>query len=422
MSTVIAKLGKLALIIAALAALLPAAASAHALGSLGAPFSIGVGLRHGPERLEDLYLPDPVLGSPYAYQFESPQDPAPSFTWTGDVPDGLRLDESGLLGGVPTKIGHYTFVALAENGVGEGTEQQANVEVVAAPLPALEAPNLYAPTNAVLMGNVNPGNLPSQAWFEYWPSADPTPARTELLSLGVGTKPVEVVGKLADLAPSTEYSYRLAASNGASPAPVLSEVATFTTGLPPPVAGQSFNIDPVAGKVKTKCRKEKAFSRLERPKQVTLDCQIDAENGTVAVTASKGSSGETQTADFWGGLFAIDQEAGDNRKAVLSLAGKRRCEKRRGKHGTSRPRRAYRRGKHGRRLWGSGKGNYKTVGSHGAATVRGTIWLVADRCDGSTLFKVRRGTVEVRDFVKGKTIVLHAGDSYIAKVDVGRLP
>ena len=203
-------------------------------GSLGAPFSIGVGLRHGPERLEDLYLPDPVLGSPYAYQFESTQEPAPTFSSTGDVPDGLGLDESGLLSGVPTKIGHYTFVALAENGVSEGTEQQANVEVVAPPVPVLEAPDLYAPTNAVLMGNVNPGNLPSQAWFEYWPSADPTPASTELLSLGVGTKPVEVVGKLADLAPTTEYSYRLAASNDASPAPVLSEVATFTTGLPRP--------------------------------------------------------------------------------------------------------------------------------------------------------------------------------------------
>jgi hypothetical protein len=81
-----------------------------------------------------------------------------------------------------------------------------------------------------------------------------------------------------------------------------------------------------------------------------------------------------------------------------------------------------RRGSGGRKLWGSGEGNYKTVGSHGSATVRGTIWLVADRCDGSTLFKVKRGTVVVRDFIKKSSVVLNAGQSYIAKVAIGRLP
>ena len=81
-----------------------------------------------------------------------------------------------------------------------------------------------------------------------------------------------------------------------------------------------------------------------------------------------------------------------------------------------------RKGSDGRRLWGSGEGNYKTVGSHGSATVPGTIWLVPDRCDGSTLFKVKRGTVVVRDFIKERSVVLKAGQSYIAKVAIGRLP
>jgi hypothetical protein len=79
-------------------------------------------------------------------------------------------------------------------------------------------------------------------------------------------------------------------------------------------------------------------------------------------------------------------------------------------------------GSKGRKLWGSGEGNYKTVGSHGSATVTGTIWLVHDRCDGSTLFKVKRGTVLVRDFVKDSSVVLEAGQSYLAKVAIGRLP
>ena len=45
------------------------------------------------------------------------------------------------------------------------------------------------------------------------------------------------------------------------------------------------------------------------------------------------------------------------------------------------------------KLWGSGKGKFRTNGKYSAATVRGTIWLVEDRCEG-TLTKVPRGTVQ----------------------------
>jgi hypothetical protein len=50
--------------------------------------------------------------------------------------------------------------------------------------------------------------------------------------------------------------------------------------------------------------------------------------------------------------------------------------------------------------------------------VRGTTWLVADRCDNSTLFAVREGIVLVRDFVKRKSIVLRVGQRYIAKAAI----
>jgi len=45
----------------------------------------------------------------------------------------------------------------------------------------------------------------------------------------------------------------------------------------------------------------------------------------------------------------------------------------------------------------------------------GTTWLVADRCDGSTLTRVRSGKVRVRDFVKHKTVTVRKGHSYVAK-------
>jgi uncharacterized repeat protein (TIGR01451 family) len=66
-----------------------------------------------------------------------------------------------------------------------------------------------------------------------------------------------------------------------------------------------------------------------------------------------------------------------------------------------------------RQLWGSAKGNFTTKGRFAAATVRGTIWLVQDRCDG-TLTQVVEGVVDVADQTTGKTVSVAAGQSYVA--------
>jgi hypothetical protein len=67
-----------------------------------------------------------------------------------------------------------------------------------------------------------------------------------------------------------------------------------------------------------------------------------------------------------------------------------------------------------RKLWASGKGNFRTKGRYAAATIRGTRWETVDRCDG-TLIRVSRGAVEVRDLVKKRTVVVTAGRPYLAK-------
>jgi hypothetical protein len=416
------QLGKLALI-TALFALLPAAGATTAAPSpLSGPFSFDAAVpRHGPERIADAAPPRTVVGEPYSHQFDGSGQVDPVFSADAtDLPDGLSLDEDGRLSGVPTRAGHYFFVVFAVGTGSEGTEQQVNMDVVAPPQLSLEAANPFAATEAGLAGRVDPGNLAVDAWFEYWSASDPTPLRTPVETFGAAVKSFKVEANITGLVPAVDYSFRLAATSDLGPDPVYSETGSLRTALPPPKAGQSFNIEPVGGSVSTKCANEDGFTKLNRPKQVTLDCQIDAENGTVSVTASKGSSGQTQTAEFWGGMFDIDQEAGDNAEAVVTLAGQRRCEKRTGKVRRA-PLRS-RKGKGGRKLWGSGSGNYKTVGGHGAATVRGTIWLVADRCNGSTFFKVKKGTVVVRDFVKKATVVLQAGESYIARASVAHLP
>ena len=70
----------------------------------------------------------------------------------------------------------------------------------------------------------------------------------------------------------------------------------------------------------------------------------------------------------------------------------------------------------GRLLWGKKKGGKTTTkGNLAGAVVKGTVWLVHDRCDGSTLVRVTRGSIQVRDFVKKKTRTLKQGGRYVAR-------
>ena len=67
-----------------------------------------------------------------------------------------------------------------------------------------------------------------------------------------------------------------------------------------------------------------------------------------------------------------------------------------------------------RQLWADGKGSFRTRGRYASATVRGTNWLTADRCDG-TLTRVVRGVIGVADLPKRTQVTLRAGRSYLAR-------
>ncbi len=380
----------------------------------------------GPQprhQLVDAELPLAQIGEPFSYQFESTQQgPGVVFSVSeGQLPAGISLTEAGLLAGVPAELGTSQFTVTAAS---DGSDVSRDLTLVVGGTPVIaNAAAAVTPASADLTASVDPRNLATNTWFEYWPAADPTSVGyTELQALPAATAPTDISATITGLESATDYVFRVAAYNDAGTDGTFSDpVGLRTGGLPAPTAGETFNLEPVNGTTSTKCKDDEEFSKLTKPEQVTLNCQIDTTHGTVALTASKGSSRETQTAQFWGGRFRAYQKHGDNQKAVLNLVGGLRCERRKSGRGRRVHKRARRHGG-GRKLWGSGSGNYKTVGSHGAGTVRGTIWLVADRCDGSTIFKVKRGTVAVRDFFKQKTILLEAGDSYIAKVVGGRLP
>jgi hypothetical protein len=107
-----------------------------------------------------------------------------------------------------------------------------------------------------------------------------------------------------------------------------------------------------------------------------------------------------------GGRFDLCPKAVPRRKgaprAAVGIRARAAAQRRKRAHGVV------------RRLWGDGKGHYRSTGTDASAGVRGTKWLTEDRCDG-TLVLVRRGTVRVRDFVHHRTITVKAGNSYLAK-------
>ena len=181
-------------------------------------------------------------------------------------------------------------------------------------------------------------------------------------------------------------------------------------GPPPaltdPVYGKTVNVFLVSGVVKVKLPGSRKFILLTADRQIPVGTVIDATRGRVKLVAAKNAGGATQSAEFYEGIFRVLQPRGGKAVTVLKLEGKLLCG--RTDHLSATASRRKRRG-----LWGSGKGNFRSEGRHGSATVRGTIWWAQDRCDG-TMFKVKKGVVTIKDFSSGKTLKLTAGEQYLA--------
>jgi len=176
-------------------------------------------------------------------------------------------------------------------------------------------------------------------------------------------------------------------------------VRGFASPLPPPVAGKNVNALPTGGTVKVKLPGENGFQVLDTGDQIPVGTTVDVTKGRIALVAAGGAQ-----ATFYAGVFKLAQSKGAKPLTTLKLVGKLSCAK----ASTAAKK------KRKRRLWGDGSGRFRTKGRNSAATVLGTKWLVEDRC-GSTLTRVARGRVSVRDFAKKKTVVVKAGKKYVAK-------
>lgn len=176
--------------------------------------------------------------------------------------------------------------------------------------------------------------------------------------------------------------------------------------LPPPVPGETVNASRSRGTVKVKLPGSDEFFVLQDGQQLPMGTTFDTSKGRVNLVAAANNSGKTQKAWFYQGVFKVGQSKGRKPLTTLSMTGRLQCGGGAANASAARKRK--------RRLWGNGKGRFRTRGKHSAATVVGTKWLVEDRCNG-TLTKVKRGKVRVRDFKRRKTILVRAGHQYFAK-------
>ena len=150
-------------------------------------------------------------------------------------------------------------------------------------------------------------------------------------------------------------------------------------------------------------------ARCAPNESIPLGSTVDATKGKVRLTSAANGSGATQSALFYQGAFVVTQTRGAKPVTQLALSGKLSCAKEKGqaRHRSARKKKV-------RRLWGDGKGRFRTKGRHGAATVRGTKWLTEDRCNG-TLFRVKRGRSRSATSPSARPCWSRRATSYLAR-------
>jgi hypothetical protein len=283
--------------------------------------------------------------------------------------------------------------------------------------------------SATLTGVVDPNGADTWYFFAY--GVDRYDGHTPLVRAGDGPDPVAVSAAITGLSPATTYHVRLIAfsrhgfarGNDApftTPAAVVpaltppSTPATAGSSVPaaPPVLGQTVNADVRSGTVTVKVPGAPGYVALTDLTSLPVGSILDTREGAITLnTALPG--GKTQSAIFHGGLFEVRQPQGAGGLTEVVLRGALTGCSSAGARAAAVSKKKKR--KPPRRLWGSdSKGKFRTRGGNSVATVRGTAWYVEDRCDG-TLTRVSKGSVSVYDRGRHRTVVVHAGHSYLAR-------
>jgi uncharacterized repeat protein (TIGR01451 family) len=203
-----------------------------------------------------------------------------------------------------------------------------------------------------------------------------------------------------------------AANNSASAAISVLEAGEPPPPPPPPSAPGTFNAIPT-GTITV----NGATQPADQPFVLHSGDTVDVGNGIVTLTDAEGDIGNfsatqptarrslSTAAAALPATFTIEQPASGGAPTLTLTGGDfSTCSSSRALSANTKPIRA---------LWGRAKGNFVTKSRFSSATVRGTIWLVEDRCDGS-LTQVVEGVVAVFDATRNKTVAVDAGGSYLA--------
>jgi hypothetical protein len=179
------------------------------------------------------------------------------------------------------------------------------------------------------------------------------------------------------------------------------------------VLGVSVVVAPSFGQVMVRLPGKRNWIALEDGANLPVGSMVKALRGSVVLTSAV-EGGQSQTGTFWGGVFQVGQARGGNGMTDIRLRGGSlsRCRNRvrRGRRSafTSRRRGPV------RRLWAKDdRGRFRTHGRDSVATTRGTLWLTEDRCKG-TVTRVREGAVRVRHRHGRRSVIVSAGERYLA--------
>ena len=377
------------------------------------------------------------------------------FTATGDLQstdpllgpladNGGGTDTHALTNLSPARDIANGLVCPATDQRGVGRSQGPGCDIGAFELVPMLPAVITGPAGAVdvdgatLTGTLDPTGLPAVHRFEYGTSTG-YGSQTADVSAG-GDGPRAVSASVGGLSSNTTYHYRLVATTAAGS--VAGADGTFTTpakgllDLPPPVVGEMTNVAPVGGGQVFVCveservclaalaarssqrarssQKGEGFVPLSEARQIPVGSFLDTKRGTVEMVSAT-FGGKTQSGRFTAGVFQVLQSRARRQKGLTELRLKgssfRRC---RALRSGTRAGAAQLSRRTIRRLRANATGRFRTRGRNSSATVRGTVWITADRCDG-TLTTVKRGRVAVRDLRRQRTIVIRAGKRYLAK-------
>lgn len=322
---------------------------------------------------------------------------------------------------------------------------------LAVPAPSVAGDESDLPgAGAVTVGTIDTGSARVSAvlrlgkgdaayWFQYWSAASDarqTPVAIATHEDDDKEHRVSVSRTISGLLPGTTYSVRLVAKSsegssvgaatsftttrapGSTPAPPSPEPRPAPPGeaTPPPPSdpalGTTFVAAAEQGTVRGRLPGSDRFVPLAQAASVPVGTVVDARAGAIALTTAL-PGGAVQRASLGGARFKVRQSPKGNGTTDLHLRGGSFA-------GCGRPARvtaaaAGKRPKPVRRMWGKDRsGRFRTHGRDSVTTVRGTEWIVADRCDG-TVTRVTEGAVDVRVRRTGRVVRVDAGERFIAR-------